>query len=71
MGVYEEGDEPKPKLNRRQRRALRRKPKEPEMQWPDFMRGLSNHDRMMLKKVGRGGVETRSRTRRNNKISEV
>jgi hypothetical protein len=29
------------------------------------MKGLSNHQRMVMKKVGRAGQETKSRARRN------
>jgi hypothetical protein len=32
---------------------------------PDLLRGMSNHQRMVIKKIGRGSAETRSRVRRN------
>lgn len=51
-------------LNRFQRRFHRKKSRPAERQWPDIMKGLSNHERMMLKKIGRGGVETKSRAQR-------
>lgn len=60
------------KLNRRQRRALKKGQKQSaSIQWPDFMRGLSNHERMTLKKIGRGGAETGGRRDRNSKQRKV
>jgi predicted metal-dependent peptidase len=32
----------------------------------NVVKGLSNHQRMMLKKVGRAGKESKSRSRRNS-----
>lgn len=57
-------------LNRKNRRRFNqahRKLKQPEWEYPDFMKGMSNHGRMMLKKVARSGAETRSRQRRNRR----
>lgn len=49
-------------MPRRYRRKVK-KFKKVEGEWPDITRGLSNHQRMLLKRVGRGGVESRRRSR--------
>lgn len=55
------------RASRRQKRVYLRAKKKDQDKWPfpDFMKGLSNHQRMQLKKIGRGGEETRSRAHRN------
>jgi hypothetical protein len=50
---------------RYRRKATRQKRQKNDWPFPDFMKGLSNHQRMQLKKIGRGGEETRSRAHRN------
>lgn len=52
-----------PRKYRRKVKKLKKK----EIEWPDITRGLSNHQRMMLKKVGRGGAESRRRGQRNDR----
>lgn len=56
-------------MPRRYRRRAK-KGKKPAVQLPDITKGMSNHQRMLLKKIGRGGDETRSRTRRNSKSTK-
>ena len=51
-------------MPRRMRRRAKKQPKQ-EFEIPDLLRGMSNHQRMMIKKIGRGGAETRSRVRRS------
>lgn len=53
-------------MPRRLRRKARRK-NQPGWNIPDVMKGLTNHQRMMLKKVGRAGQESKSRASRNSK----
>jgi hypothetical protein len=51
-------------LPRRYRRKMK-KFKKVEPEWPDVTKGMSNHQKMLLKKIGRGGVESHGRARRN------
>lgn len=50
-------------MPRRYRRRAKKQRKQ-KFETPDLMRGLSNHQRMMVKKIARGGAETRDHRRR-------
>lgn len=50
-------------MPRRYRRRAKRARKQ-KFEIPDLLRGMSNHQRMMIKKIGRAGQETSSRKRR-------
>ncbi len=51
-------------MPRRYRRRAK-KQRQPKFELPDLLRGMSNHQRMMVKKIARAGQETSSRKRRS------
>lgn len=61
------------RATRRQKRMYLRAKKKDQDKWPfpDFMKGLSNHQRMVIKKVGRAGQETKSRSKRNSQYNST